>query len=592
MSGAVQLWLPPLVPFFADRQENGIKEDSLKTQENQSQTSVTLQPTCEKSTEVSGTRRQGSVPIVLICHVLLMAAEPPSNIAPVCRSFKDAQMMAYSKFLSTFAADPRLNFCTKGLFHGSILKMDSEGHCKKFQKIHKVVVRGAKETGVIPFSRRKNPKSSTFDSLGNLAERTTQVKNQDLLTFFNFVQNYLFQHGRVKKLTLTNCKGPSNNAENAASVRQWMNQNSPLLLQIEGIDLDESKLCTVPPEVALCKNATRLSLAKNQITLVTRKVLQNLKGLKILDLENNRVREIADLGVLPELEELHLARNKLGTIQGIDKLTKLTHFCFGENRLKQLPPIGALPKLDKFGFARNPFPYVENFLGAFLLSINKLHPVKRQEYFQVLQKFLLSLSSGDNVPPIQDQIAKEIPSFTDPLFRSYLRETLLFMALYDLFKVSKILKKERGFSIQQLPRALVIRVQTFYHILKKRGDSSDTDSFPFRLDEPCVSSPACKTAIQIVLLELVFVHLGKKYKRRDFWDDILKSFPLLDPFLHKAIHKNITTIINRGENSPVQVDMNSFRNLQSKLVTNSNRIEAIEQTIMEISGEKTIPSLI
>ena len=591
MSGAVQLRVPPLIPFSADLQENGIKRGSLDVQENQSQTSTTLQTTRERRPEISGTRYQDSVPMEMISLVLLMASAPPSNIAPVCRSFKLAQTKAYPRFLSTFAADSRLNFCTRGLFHGSILKMEDEDHRKKFQKIHKVVVQGAKETGVIPFLRGKKSTPSTFDQLGSLADRTAKVKNRDLFIFFEFVQNHLSQHTHIKTLTLSNCKDPSD-AMRADSIRQWMSQNKDLLLQIQEINLNEKNLHTMPPEIALCTNAKHLSLANNQITLATRKVLQNLKRLKILDLERNRVRKIVDLGILPELEEIHLACNKLEMIRGIDKLKKLKHFCFGYNRLKQLPPIGTLPELKEFGYTGNPFSYAENFLCAFLLSTTTLPFVQRQEYYQILQKFFSSLPVGDAAPSIQDQLAEEISSFKDPLFRSYLRETFLYTAVYGLFKGAGILKKEKRFSIQQLPRVLVNRVQGFYNTLKKSGGSSDTGSFPFSLGEPCISSPACKTAIQIVLLELVFVHLGKEYKRYDYWVHFFNSFPLLDLSLRKAIHKNINTIINREDDNPIEVDMDSFMNLQSKLITNDYRVEAIERTIMEISGEKTIPRLI
>ena len=304
MSSNISPKLTSLGPFSFDPQEKGNKENSFEVQKSHSRTSLSLQTAYKKSP-----RPLDSLPTTLISHILLMAAEPPSNIAPVSRHFNIGQNKTYSKLLSIFAADPRLRFCTQGLSHKSILKMSDDEHRNRFKKIHEVVVRGAKETGIISFSRRKKPAALMLDELSESAGKIQRIRDEDLITFHRFLTTYLIQNKIAKKIQLPNCLGIENEA---AWIRKWMHnaKHTRLLLQVEEVDLENKGLRTVPPEVGLCEKVERLYLANNQITVVRIDIL-NPKRLKILDLDNNRVRWINKIGRLTNLLDLSLSYNKL-----------------------------------------------------------------------------------------------------------------------------------------------------------------------------------------------------------------------------------------------------------------------------------------
>ena len=256
-------------------------------------------------------------------------------------------------------------------------------------------------------------------------------------------------------------------------------------------------------------------------------------------------------------------------------------------------PLGieTLPKLEEINFANNPFSYEEFFLCTFLSSIikTKIIPAKRQEYYQTLQKFLSSLPTDNPTCSIRDQIPEAISSFEDPIFRHHLHKAFLWTTLCEVYGVLESIKEEENPIQQQLPTAVMTRVLFIYNKLES-GSASELS--PSDFDESTL-----ETALQVVALELAFVHLGKKYNNHDCWEAVFASFHLLDPLLKETLlrHLNniVDTLVSDGEeNSPIQIDIDSFTNLQSKVITDDYRIEAIKRTIKEISGEETIPDWI
>jgi Leucine-rich repeat (LRR) protein len=585
MGSSISPRLPPLESFSFDRQEKGNKENSFEVQERQNQTSTTLQAACKKSPS-----SLDSMPRPLLSHILLMAGESPSNIVLVSRNFNHVQSKTYSKFLSAFAADPRFRFCTKGLSRGSILKMTDDEHRNRFKKIRKAIVWGAKETGIIPFQRRKKPMPLTFHKLAKSAKRIQRIRDEDLIVFHDFLTMYLLQNKIAKRVQQPNCLGIENKA---AWIREWMNsaKRKLLLLHVQEVDLENRGLRTIPIEISRCKKVERLYLASNQITIVRIEIL-NLREITILDLDDNRIRWVNNIERLVNLLDLELASNKLKVIHGLNQLNNLERLSFADNTMKKMPlGIETLPNLEEIDFANNPFSYEESFLCVFLSSMIKteITHAKREEYYQALQKFLSSLSSDNPTWPIHDQIAEAINSFEDPIFRHHVHQTFLSMTLWEVYGVLESARKGENPIQQQLPIAVINRILFIYNKLEY-GTASELPPSSFY-------APTLETALQAVALELAFVHLGKKHNNRDYWEVVFTFFHLLDPLIQETLLRHLNSIVNSlipggGENSPIQVEMDSFTNLQSKLITNDYRIEAIERTIKEIAGEEAIPNWI
>ena len=498
------------------------------------------------------------LPTVCISDILIMAAERPSNIALVCKHFTIAQTNAYPLFLRTFAQDPRLNFCIEEL-------STKEQPVEKVKKIYSIVSQGVKGT------RPTEPAPSGLE-LGKLAEK---IHDRDLIVFFNFVQDYLFKKGLVKTITLFNCEDSYDEATKAGSIRQWMNENQSLMEQITEINLENSNLHTVPPEVAFCKNVELFSVRGNQITKTTE--VLNLKKLIAVNLMNNKIHKIGAFESLQNLQKLHLDTNKLEKIEGLDNLNKLTHLCFSNNNMKEIPSsIESLPNLKEIHFHENPLSYREMFLGKFLEStylLNGFTTIKRQEYYQALKKLLASLSTDKGASNIPDQIIKQIRSIEDPLFSILMRETFLTMTISQA--------KNTDFLPKWLPNCVIDRYFFFYVKSQIVTDSSLN---------PC--SLSYQMARQMISLELIFVHLDK-YERREQWKSILDSFSLTAKPLKKAILRHTNFIINenRKENSPIRIGIDTFTNPNSQIVTNEKRSKAIKLAILEITNEETIPDI-
>ena len=294
------------------------------------------------------------MPTILISHILVMADALPWIITRISHLFNTVQRQTYAQLLPLFVANPRFDFCTQGLSKKSIREMRSDQHFNKIKEIHHLVIEGAKETGIIPFSGRKRRSPlGFFNELNKLAKKIQEIRDEDLFIFHEFLIDHLIQNNIIEKIDLPNCLDPKNQA---TLIRKWMNNNRDSLSQVQEIDLSETGLRTVPPETALCKNIETFYLQKNRLTII--KASHAFKKLKTLILKRNKIRRIDDLGKLTNLSVFHACHNQLKKINGLSKLKKLTELCFESNKIKKMPlGIETLPKLKKVYFQKNPLSY-------------------------------------------------------------------------------------------------------------------------------------------------------------------------------------------------------------------------------------------
>lgn len=174
--------------------------------------------------------------------------------------------------------------------------------------------------------------------------------------------------------------------------------------------------------------------------------LKGLSQLRKIDLGANRIRvmDAQELSGLVNLEELWLGKNKIETIQGLEKLTKLRRLDVQSNRLEMVENLTAQCKtLEELYLAHNaittegasaPTGLTQEFpnLSVLDLSRNRLTTTRPFGHLKSLEELWLSgnkIAKIEDVQPIAslelDTIYLEYnPLQDDPLYRKQVAETI------------------------------------------------------------------------------------------------------------------------------------------------------------------------
>lgn len=130
----------------------------------------------------------------------------------------------------------------------------------------------------------------------------------------------------------------------------------------------------------------KLELYDNQIERVSH--IEQLSGLRILDLSFNAIREMVPLApYLPHLEELYMAQNKLKEIAGLEGLTQLRVLDLGANRIREIVGLSTNTKLKSLWLGKNKIE-----------SITGLEHLVNLEQLDIQNNRLTSL--GDSLRPL------------------------------------------------------------------------------------------------------------------------------------------------------------------------------------------------
>jgi len=86
---------------------------------------------------------------------------------------------------------------------------------------------------------------------------------------------------------------------------------------------------------ARLERVTNLRLHANKLTSV--KGLEKLTKLEVLELNNNQLINVTGLEKLTKLRALDLSKNQLTDVTGLEKLIQLTHLYLADNQLTKLP---------------------------------------------------------------------------------------------------------------------------------------------------------------------------------------------------------------------------------------------------------------
>ena len=114
----------------------------------------------------------------------------------------------------------------------------------------------------------------------------------------------------------------------------------------------------------------RLELYDNQVESISH--IEELKGLRVLDLSFNAIRDMGAVASCPLLEELYIAQNKLRKIEGLEGMIHLKILDLGANRIRSMAgaSLHTLCNLESLWLGKNK---IERIQGVnTLINLRKL----------------------------------------------------------------------------------------------------------------------------------------------------------------------------------------------------------------------------
>jgi leucine-rich repeat protein SHOC2 len=154
---------------------------------------------------------------------------------------------------------------------------------------------------------------------------------------------------------------------------------------LECLDLSNNDLESIPKEMENLKNLNELKIFNCKLTLLD----FNIPTLTFLDISNNQLDDIYNIGNFVNLNILHLQNNEIVEIpSSIGNLTNLEIFNIEGNRISDIPPeIGNLVKMIDINLSHN--------------EISEIPP----EFFNMLNVRMLYFS-GNKISSIPSEIGK------------------------------------------------------------------------------------------------------------------------------------------------------------------------------------------
>ena len=124
------------------------------------------------------------------------------------------------------------------------------------------------------------------------------------------------------------------------------------MTQLEGLDISDNIIGTIP-DLGHMKHLKTLNISGMKLDTIPTWIGE-LPELKELYASNNQCKTIPEhISKLTKLERLDLSSNGLTSISSLNTLTQLTYLNISNNDLKSIGPIHRLIRLERFSLDRN-----------------------------------------------------------------------------------------------------------------------------------------------------------------------------------------------------------------------------------------------
>ncbi len=154
----------------------------------------------------------------------------------------------------------------------------------------------------------------------------------------------------------------------AEEIRSLLSRDNHFLAhQVTELDLRALHLITIPAEVGLLANLTKLHLCYNRI-----KKIENLEGLarlEVLELNDNQIEKIGNLKWFTRLEVLELNNNLITDLEHVEFPTQLQVVELNNNRITRIENLKPLTQLQVLELNNNRITKIENLEGQTRLKI-------------------------------------------------------------------------------------------------------------------------------------------------------------------------------------------------------------------------------
>ncbi|MBN1766692.1 MAG: leucine-rich repeat protein [Sedimentisphaerales bacterium] len=184
------------------------------------------------------------------------------------------------------------------------------------------------------------------------------------------------------------------------------------ILYLTGQNLTSNELHTINS----LKNLKVLSLHANKLTKIAG--LENLADLRILHLNDNRIRRIENLDRLKHLRVLDLRSNRIDKLENLEALTDLRHLYLDHNRISKIENLDTLTRLTVLEVYDNQIQKLENLSGCTQLRVlnfyfNQISSLENLDTLTQLQRLYLRGNQISRLENLDSQVNLEILDLYD-----------------------------------------------------------------------------------------------------------------------------------------------------------------------------------
>lgn len=163
-------------------------------------------------------------------------------------------------------------------------------------------------------------------------------------------------------------------------------------------------------EINNLKGLRIIQLYSNRITRINKLKLQNLETLTI---KNNLIIMIEDLDELPKLKNLDLSYNEIYTIEGLDNLKNLKKLYLSSNQINKIQSLDNLMNLEELDLSRNKISKIEGLdklsqLKILNLSFNQikkleeLNKLSNLEYLELINNQIIKIEGLNDLKKLEN----------------------------------------------------------------------------------------------------------------------------------------------------------------------------------------------